>query len=663
MTMSGIIGHCFKNRSLWLLLALPFLLLAFSGCDNDPNSQPWKKQREDGSTWQVSYRPFPEDPRTMDPQVAYDEVSHVVINLCYDTFLNYEPFNKNYVLTPDLASELPVRENHPDGSVSYLCKIKPGIYFQDDECFPAGKGRELTSEDFLYTWRRIADPKTQCPIVGTLGEFVAGLQDAYEKGLKTGKFDYAAPFPGLTIVDRYTFRLNLVKPYPQIRYWLAFPFTMPVPHEAVEYYDGNYHDGKVRDLFRAHPVGTGPFKLVEWERSHLIRLVKNPRYSALKFPEGGWSPEMEAKLRPFAGRKLPLLDEIQLMIIKESIPAWVLFKQGWLDVSGVGKDTFNSVISGAHDLTPEYKKRGIQLVKQVEASTWYLMFNMKDPVIGQNVKLRQAMSMVFDAQKENDVFLNGIWLPTQQFVPPGIFGYEPNFVDPYRRWNVAGARKLIAEAGYPGGINPKTGKPLELTMDVQAADSNLRQRAEFEKNQFEQLGIRVKIQENTFASMLEKQLRGTYQFLMAGWVADYPDPENFFFLLYGPNIPPGGYNQAFYQNPEYDKIFQQMATMDDGPPRQAMIHQLNEIIARDTPIAPLFNSVKYSLSQPWIPRIVENSIVSQFGGAKYSILDTGMRDRARAELNRKNYWPLVLFLTLLALVVIYGVVRSKPNNV
>jgi len=654
-------GHCLTHRFRWLLLVLP-LWLAFAGCDNNPHARPWQAKRDDGSPWKVAYRPFPEDPRTLDPQVAYDEVSHMIINLCYDTFLSYEPFNEKYVLTPCIASELPVREDHADGSVSYLCKLKPGIYFQDDPCFPGGKGRELTSDDFLYTWKRIADPKALCPIVGTLGEFVAGLQAAYEQAQKTGKFDYAAPFPGVTVVDRYTFRINLVKPYPQIRYWLAFAFTIPVAHEAVAYYDGAVHDGKVRDLFRAHPVGTGPFQLKEWRSGNLIRLVRNPHYS-LTFPNGGWSPDMEAKLRPYAGKPLPLLDEIQLLIIKESIPAWVLFRQGWLDTVGLAKDNFNTVLTPEKTLLPAFAKQGMQLIKNVEPSTWYLMFNMKDPVIGKNVKLRHALSQVFDAEKENDIFLFGTWALTQQFVPPGLFGYDPGYQNPYRHFDVAAAKKQLAEAGYPNGIDPQTGKPLELTMDTQAADSLLRQRAEFEKQQFEQLGIRVTIRENTFASMLERQLRGTYQFLMAGWSADYPDPENYFFLLYGPNLPPNGYNQAFYQNPEFDAIFQKMATLEDSPERAAYIKQLNDIITRDMPIAPLFNSVRMGLAQPWTPRIVKNYYVSQFGGARYTILDTEMRDRIRAERNRKNYWPLIIAAALLAGVVIFGIRRSKPSHV
>lgn len=639
------------------------LLTAFAGCDNNPNPPPYREKRADGSPWIVSYRAFSDDPRSLDPQFTYDEISHRVTSSVYDTLLTYEPFREDFVLKPELGAELPVLEQNPDGTASYICRIKPGVTFHDDPCFPGGKGRELTSQDFVYAFQRMADPKVECPIASNLQEVITGMDAAWQNAESLGKFDYDAPFPPVEAVDRYTFKIHLKKPYPQLRFWLAFPFTAPVPREAVEYYDGRMHDGKVRPLFKFHPVGTGAFRLAEWQRGSLIRLVRNENYIVTRFPTSGWPAEHADRYIPHAGKSLPLIDEVQLLIMRESIPAWILFKQGWTDASGVGKDVFNSVITTDKNLSPAYKARGIELVKDVELSTFYLMFNMDDPVIGKNALLRKALSTVFDAETANEIFWNGIWMETQQLLPPRIFGHDPAFQNPFRQTNVEKARALLAEAGYPGGIDPRTGRPLELTLDSAADSGASRQMAEYEKSQFEKLGLRVRIVENIFAQMIDKQSNGNYQFLFAGWNADYPDPENFFFLFYGPNIPPRGYNQSRYNNPEFNKLFEQMSSMEDSPQRADIIRQMNQVMTDDCVIAPLWNPVSYGLMQPWAKRIVRNALVAKGGSLKYIWIDVPMRDVERRKLNQKNYWPLAVAALVIAAMVGYAIRRRSQANV
>jgi ABC-type transport system substrate-binding protein len=639
------------------------LLAALSGCDNNPNPPPAKKTRADGSPWIVSYRGFSDDPRSLDPQFTYDEISHRITSSVYETLLSYEPFREDYVLMPELGAQLPVLVQNADGTSSYICKIKPGIHFQDDPCFPDGKGRELTSRDFVFAFQRMADPKVECPIASNLQEFLVGMDTAWNTAKNSGHFDYDAPFSAVEAVDRHTFKINLKKPYPQIRYWLAFPFTTPVPREAVEFYDGKVHDGKQRPQFKFHPVGTGAFRLAQWQRGRLIRLVRNDNYTTLRFPTSGWPGEHADRYLPHAGKALPLVDEVQLIIMRESIPAWILFKQGWLDASGVGKDVFNSVITTGKDLSPDYKARGIELEKDIELSTSYVMFNMQDPLLGANKKLRQALSTVFDSATANEIFFNGIFLEAQQLLPPGLFGAEKDFANPYRTGNLEKARALLAEAGYPGGIDPKTGRRLEIVLDATADDGASRQLTEYEKSQFEKLGLRVRIEENIFAQMLDKQTSGAYQFLFVGWNADYPDPENYFFLFYGPNIPPRGYNQARYDNPEFNRLFEQMATMEDSPARKDVIRRMNAIMTEDAVIIPLFTPVRYALMQPWAKRIVLNPLVSKGGALKYIWIDAPMREIERRKLNKKNYWPLVVAALVLTMLVGYGIRRRNQANV
>ena len=636
----------------------------FSGCGNNPHPPPLRETRPDGAPWRISYRAFPDDPRTLDPQVSYDTIGHAIISNIYECLLQYHPFKTDpYELIPCLLEEMPQRRQEKDGRESYLFKLKKGLTFHDDPCFVAtrGAGREVTTEDVAYVFKRIADPKVECPILSTLQDYVIGLKEAYEEARKMGKLDYSRPMPGIEIVDSHTFRLRLHKPYPQILYWFAMPFLAPVPREAVEYYDGKVHDGAQREQFKFHPVGTGPFRLQEWRRKGLIRLVRFERYNATTFPAEGWPASAEARFRPLAGKPLPFLDEIQLPIIRESIPAWLLFRQGYLDRSGVGKDTFDAVINVSQELTPEYRTLGIELYKDAEPSTYFLIFNMDDPVVGKNKNLRQAISSAFDEDLANSIFHNNIYLNAQQLLPPGVFGHRSDFRNPYKQHDVALARQLIAEAGYPEGRDAKTGKQLELSLDATVDDPESRQHAEFYRSQFETLGIKVKIVENLWSRQQEKFDSGHFQVIGYGWQADYPDPENFFFLFYSRNTAPQGNNYARYANPEFDRVFEQMRTMDDSADRQGLIYKLSDLLTEDCPWVLEFHPVLFSLNQKWAPRVSSNPLLA--GGSKYTDVDMGVRDRKQLEWNRPVLWPLWLGLGVIVAAIGFGIQWNRRRDV
>lgn len=633
------------------------LALALSGCDNNPHPRPLHTERADGQPWVVSYRAIGDDPRSLDPQFSYDTLGHAVIAQLYESLLQYSPYKTDpYELEPCLTDGMPRRIKNADGTETYEIRLKRGIYFQDDPCFPGGKGRELTAADFVYTFQRIADPAVECPVLSTLQEFIAGLGPAYLQARKVGKFDYSQPTGAITVVDNYTFQLHLLKAYPQIQYWLAMPFTAPVPREAVEYYDGK--DG--RDQFKFHPVGTGPYRLAQWARSRLLRLARHERYTATRFPEGGWPASDDARLRPLAGAALPLVDEIQFAVIREPIPAWLLFRQGYLDRSGVGKDVFNSVITAGQTLSEEFRARGVRLFRDVEPGTFYSQFNLDKSPMGQNLKLRQALSTVYDQDRSNAIFGNGVDIKAEQLLPPGVVGHEPGFKNPFRTQDLSQAKALLAQAGYPEGIDPKTGGPLVLTLDVIAGNAESRQRAEFDQLQFQQLGVRIKIEENTWSRFQEKQLRGLFEMNNgSGWNADYPDPENFFFLFYSKNVPPQGSNYTRFSNPEFDRLFEQMATMDNGPERLALIHRMNAILVEQCPIILTYHPVTFTLNQPWVPRLFNNAMLAT---AKYTVVDPALRAQKIREWNHAPKWPLAVLGGLVALVIGYAAARARRSN-
>lgn len=651
-----------------IAFALLGLLLGLAGCSNDPNPVPLQKSRADGSPWLVRHWGLPDDPRTLDPQFNYEEMGHRILEPIYDCLLEYNPFKTDpYELQPCLLTEMPKTTPTADGGVDYLCHLKPGILYHDDPCFPGGKGRETVAADVMFAWQRMCDPKVECPVFAALADYIDGFTEAFEKAQKNaGQFDYRSPLPKFKIVDDHTFQFHLTKPYPQIVYWMAMFFMSPVPHEAVEYYDGQGHpDGPrgetvYRPDFKYHPVGNGPFQFVEYIPGQRVRLVRNPHYITTRFPTGGWPAEQENLLRPLAGHAQPLIDEVQITIFREALPVWILTRQGYLDAMGVSKDTFNSLLTPLRQLTPKYRDRGMTLDKDVEPSTFFFQFNMQDPILGPNKKLRQALSCIFDRQAYIDIFANGVPTLAQQLLPPGVPGHKEGMVNPYS-FDPARAKKLMAEAGYQNGIDPKTGRPLELTLDVTATGGDERQMAEFEQRSLEALGVKITVNENNFARQMEKEDKGAFQISPAGWMADYPDPENFYFLFYSKNIPPTGKNVTRYNNPEFDKLFEQMSAMENSPERLAIIDRMTAMLQEDCPAIYTYNKAFYSVIQPWAPRTQHNMLLQ--GGLKYAVLDEPLRRQKQAEWNRRPIWPLALLLAGVVLAGGYGVTWIRKRYV
>jgi ABC-type transport system substrate-binding protein len=282
---------------------------------------------------------------------------------------------------------------------------------------------------------------------------------------------------------------------------------------------------------------------------------------------------------------------------------------------------------------------------------------MEDPVLGSNRKLRQALSAAFDSQAYLDTFYNSVPIVAQQLLPPGIAGHQRDFKNPYG-YNLERAKALLAEAGYPNGRDA-SGKQLEITLDTTANGADERLMAEFEQRQFEQIGIHLKIVENTFARLLEKLDNGGFQIAAgSGWGADYPDPENFFFLYYSKNLPPAGKNASRYRNPEFDRLFEKMATMENSPEREEIALKLNGILSEDVPAILLMHKSLFALTHEWAPRIQSNPMLE--GGLKYAILKDEIRRKSRSDWNSKPLWPLCV-LIVLALAAAAGLrLHRKP---
>ena len=640
-----------------------FCAVLGAACNNDPHPSPLHKTRPDGTPWTVRYQSMRADPRSFDPQYTYDQMSRKVIEGVYDTLLEYHPMKTDpYELRPCILAEMPVRA--PDG-LSYEFRLQEGIHFHDDPCFPGGKGREVVAEDMHYVFQRIADPALESPFESTFEDSIVGLGTEHDAAVKSGRFDFDKQrIAGIEILDRYRFRLRLTRRYPQILYWLAFQCTAPVAREAVEYYDGKEHDGLRRgDFHKFASVGTGAYRIVSYTPRSTVRLERVPGYKTTTFPTDSFPPEKAEWLQQFAGKAVPFIDEIQLVIQAETIPRFVLLRQGYLDGMSVDKDSFNSMVSPMRNLSPEYAARGMRLDRDFEISTFWISFNLDDPVVGKNLKLRQAIAMCYDSARYSEIFYSGVAPVATQLIPPGIFGFEKDRPARYP-FDLEKAKQLLAEAGYPNGRDAN-GNQLELTLTAQGAGSEERQRAEFDQRSIEKLGIKVKINGVTFARLMEIEDKGDFQLISgSGWGADYPDPENYFMLFYSKNVPLVGKNYCRYRSAEFDRLFEEMAVMDNSPERLELVRKLQKCLDDDCPMFPSFNKAFYTAVQPWSRTTHNNLMWEVEGGHKYLYLDAPLRDRDRREWNRPAILPAAILAALVlgAGVAFVRAVRRSRNQ-
>jgi len=547
--------------------------------------------------------------------------------------------------------------------------------------FPYQGTRELTAEDYVYQIKRLAHPRLHSPIFGLMSGYIVGLkelaaalkaadEDLKRKGRPNGYLDLNRfPLEGARAVDRYTLRITLKGKYPQFVYWLAMSFFAPVPYEADRFYA---QPGMAEKNFTLdwYPVGTGPYMLTENDPNRRMVLERNPYFHGERYPDAGEAGDGEAGLLVDAGKPLPFIDRAVFSLEKEGIPYWNKFLQGYYDASGIASDSFDQAVqitsTGEIALTDRMRAKGIRLTTSVAPTIIYLGFNMLDPVVGgyseRARKLRQALSIAVDFEEYISIFANGRGVAAHGPLPPGIFGHRggPEGINPYvydwqggrpKRKGIDEARRLLAEAGYPRGLDQETGRPLVLYYDVTARGPDDKARLDWMRKQFQKLNLQLVVRATDYNRFQEKIRKGNAQLFTWGWNADYPDPENFLFLLYGPQgtVKYQGENAANYANPEYDRLFEAMKHLENGPARQQLIDRMLAIVRRDAPWLWGFHPKEYGLYHGWIHNRKPNLMARN--GLKYQRIDVAQRERLREEWNRPVFWPLLLF-PLLAVTLI-----------
>ncbi len=554
--------------------------------------------------------------------------------------------------------------------------------------------RELVAADYVYQIKRLAHPSLHSPIFGVMADYIIGLRDyaktlqaARSEGIKTvaDADDYYLdldkyPLAGAKVVDRYTYRIRIHGKYPQLRYWLAMPFFAPMPAEADRFY--SQAGLKQRNItLDWYPVGTGPYMLTENNPNLRMVLERNPYYAGEVYPTEGEPGDADAGLLKDAGKPLPFIDKVVFNLERESIPYWNKFLQGYYDTSGISSDSFDQAVSlttqGEPTLTEEMQAKGIHLVTAVATATYYTGFNMRDPVLGGYTqrarKLRRAIAIAVDQEEYISIFQNGRGIAAQGPIPPGIFGHVEDRagINPYvydwingrpKRKSIKEARRLLAEAGYPNGVDRKSGQPLVLNFDTADTGPDATARLNWWRKQFRKLNIELNIRSTDYNRFQEKMLKGTAQIFQWGWNADYPDPENFLFLLYGPNgkVKHKGENAANYANPDFDALFVLMKNMENSRERQAIINRMIAIARADGPWLWGFHPKGYSLLHSWYknskPNLMANNTL------KYKRLVPGLRAQKRADWNKPVIWPIYAIIILLVLVITPAVVSYRRKE-
>jgi len=539
--------------------------------------------------------------------------------------------------------------------------------------------RELVANDFVYEIKRLAHPGLQSPIFELMAEHMPGLKALHavlseemkknpDAWLDLNRFT----LDGVEEVDRYTYRITFTGLYPQFLYWLSMPFFGPVPPEVDRFFSQPGMAARNLTLDR-WPMGTGPYMLVENNPNARMVLERNPNYRADAYPCEGMPEDAEEGLLTDCGKPLPLIDKVVFTREREMIPYWNKFLQGYYDAAGISSDNFDQAVNmsgqGEVTLSDDMAARGIRLMTSVGSSTFYFGFNMRDSLVGSAGKdaagrerarlLRQAVSVTLDTEEYISIFLNGRGIPAMQPIPPGVFGahegeaginpvvYEWCDGKPQRR-GVDEAKRLLAQAGWPNGRDARTGEPLTLYFDTTDAGMGEKSRVDWLAKQFRALGVQFVVRATDWNRFQDKILRGNAQIFLLGWNADYPDPENLLFLLYGPQGKADGQgnNSANYMNAEYDRLFDRMKVMPDGPERQAIIDRMVQILRHDAPWVFWIHPKTYSLQHGWVKNRKPGDIVRN--GLKYQRIDVDAREVAREQWNQPTRWPLAVVALLLA---------------
>ena len=520
---------------------------------------------------------FPIAETGFDPQAANDLYSNYVNRVIFDAAYTYDYLARPFRLVPNTAVALP--QISADGRV-WTIRIKPGIYFNDDPAFK-GQKRELTAADYVYSWKRVLDPKVRSPNLQAFDDLFEGADAAIAKAKETGRFDYDAPMEGLQAVDRYTIRIALKRPSYDLLSNLTQVVSAAVAREVIE----AYGDGSTWAM--QNPVGTGPYRLKDWRRGQKIVLEANPGFREVRFPDSKDPQDREIVAR-MKGVKLPRIGKIEITIIEESQPRLLAFERGDLDYVTVPSDLVWNVMDKDNKPLPRFAAAGVTLARGVQPAITFTYFNMEDPVVGgytkEKIALRRAIGMAYNVDEEVRVLRQGQGMPATQVIPPNVTGHDPKFSG-HTKYDPEGAKALLDKFGYvdrdkDGWRDLPDGKPLVLKMGTSPSALD-RQYNELWQRNLNAVGIRVDFVNQKFADLLKMARAGQLQMWALGNTSSTPEGYQFLGVLYGGFA--GLSNLSRFKQPDFDRAYDLSRSLPDSPERTRYFREMSQIVSAYSP--------------------------------------------------------------------------------
>ncbi len=714
-----------KNSGIAAIGVLMLLSSLLAGCGDPPWNDPNPHYTDGLLTYQSVMSPSP--PKHLDTATSYASDESLFIMQIYEPPMGYHFLKRPYELIPLSVESFPepdflsadgeevegddealafsrytlrVREDehyqpHPAfaldtaGDPLYLfATIVEGARYRQIPDFPETGSRPVQANDFIYAIKRLADPLIGSPMLGFMGHYIVGMEE-YSRQLATvprsGWLDLNDyPMEGLKVLDERTFTITIKGRYPQFVYWLAMHFFSPIAPEVDRFY---HNPGFVERNLTLDwwPVGAGPYMMVKNDPNSEIVLERNPNFRQEFYPTEGEPGDLEAGLLDDAGKQIPFIERAVFRLEKEVLPLWTKFLQGYYDRSGEVHGNTNGVYDQAFvvgpdgvDVSKELEDHNITMSPDVKPGIYYYGFNMRDPVVGgyteEKRKLRQALQIAFNTEEYLNIFHKGNGIAAHTLIPPGIPGYLEGEagINPYvydwvegepKRKPLDYARKLLVEAGYPSGRDARTGEPLKIFIDVQSqaisnASMNWMDRI------FSEIGVQVEYRPADWNRTREKLLTGNTQIYSHGWLADYPDPENFLFLLYGPESPLDckcdGANNSNYSREVYDEAFRKIRVLPPGPERDTLVALAVEQYRKDAVWLFAYYPKDIYLNNSWVHNNKRHGISK--ATLMYTRVDAQERARKQIAWNQPVTWPLYAAVLVLMGLLAPGVIAYRRRQ-
>ncbi|MFZ6743395.1 ABC transporter substrate-binding protein [Undibacterium sp. JH2W] len=558
---------------------------------------------------------------SLDPAVASDVPSVSINENIFEPMLRYDYLARPVKLKPNTLTSMP--EILEQGK-TYVLHLQSGILFTPDPAFK-GKPRELTADDYIYSIKRIYDPAVKSPWLFMFEGKILGdekLRPAANssKDGKSQDFNLQTSIPGLQAIDKYTLRIRLNAPDSNFLFILATTATGAMAREVVEAYGNQVGN---------HPIGTGPFILGQWQRSFRIELLANPQYRKVLFDDQGIDEATKKIANSLAGQTLPRVSKVEIKVMEEQQSRVLGLLNNEFDYLEQVPAPLSNMVLDNSKLKPALQQRGIRLSLFTPLQTYYMWMNMEDPVIGgytpEKIALRRAIALSYDSKEDIALMEKGLAIQAQSPLPPNVLGYDASYKTPVQ-YDLKLANALLDKFDYKraadGYRNLPDGQPLHLQMHTLASTTG-RLRDEVWRKNLDAIGIHVSFKTDKHSEVLRAARLGKVQMTEANWIADFPDAENFYQLLYGPNA--GRANYSRFNLPAFNKLYEEAMRLSDSPERTAIYRQMAQLMHGYTPWVPRWHPVTADLSQPWLQNYYRHPV--DFTAWRYVDVDTAARNK------------------------------------